>query len=151
MYALIIGIDEYPSIRKLSGAVADAHAFRDFLIKQLSCSPNRIRLLLNEAATRESIIDAIREFSRNSQYSFGSSFVIYFAGHGTSTVVPPGWIGERMGTNIPMICPYDTFKKDANGQLIQPIPGRTIGALLTELATSKDDIIVRIVSVSPVL
>jgi len=41
LYALVVGINKYPTINQLSGAVADAHAVKDFLsehYKDLTCT-----------------------------------------------------------------------------------------------------------------
>jgi hypothetical protein len=65
LYALIVGIDEYPSssVSSLQGCVNDAIAMTEFLsqrVKQKEKNLN-IQTLFNEQATRQAIISGFRE------------------------------------------------------------------------------------------
>src|SRR5436190_1551824 len=53
-WALIVGIDEYEKdVSSLKGAVNDARALRDVLIKQAGFPENQIILLTTDATTRD--------------------------------------------------------------------------------------------------
>ena len=77
-YALIIGIDKYKHWQKLKTATNDARELADVLRKEYRFK--NIKVLLNEEATREKILDAIDLYVE----SLGKedSVLIYYAGHG---------------------------------------------------------------------
>ncbi len=83
-WAVVVGVNFYQDefIPDLSGAVNDAWAFYHFLAspKGGAVDPFRLRLLLNEEATRRGVEDALGEFL---QYACPQDqIIIYFAGHG---------------------------------------------------------------------
>ena len=63
--------------------------------------------------------------------------MIYFAGHGGSAKTPEGW--EAGGTKIQLLisCDCTSFGEEKHG-----VPDRTLGALLSRLASKKGDNIV---------
>lgn len=78
-YALVIGIDKYPSPSwdNLQYAVGDARAMENFLLGQ----DFKVKTLYNEQATRESIVSYLENelaqiVGRNDR------FIFFFAGHG---------------------------------------------------------------------
>ncbi|KAG9128408.1 hypothetical protein FRC07_013748 [Ceratobasidium sp. 392] len=137
LYALIIGINDYPKIAGLKGAVRDAESFRDYLIKQLAVPEAQIVALLNKQATRDNIIGAIRALGTNSKIKPQDPIVIFYAGHGTMLDKPEGW--EAGESQIQALVPYDIKAEDASRNPIVPIPDRTIAALLNEIAQTKGD------------
>jgi Caspase domain len=79
-YALVIGIDEYPSpLPSLKTAVADAQAVSSELREDYGF---QVQLLLNRDATRAHILDAITRY--RDTLSANDSLLIYYAGHGYS-------------------------------------------------------------------
>jgi hypothetical protein len=81
-YALVIGIDEYPSLQRLSTAVRDAQAVGALL--ELDYGFNgHVTYLLNQDASRKHILDALEGPGGYGQ-TLGESdnLLIYFAGHG---------------------------------------------------------------------
>ncbi len=83
-WAVVVGINFYQDERipDLTGAVNDAWSFYHFLSspKGAGIDPFRLRLLLNEEATRRGVEDALGEFL---QYACPQDqIIIYFAGHG---------------------------------------------------------------------
>ena len=143
LFALIIGISEYesPNIPDLVGAVPDADAMRYYLQEQLGVPSSQIKDLRNSEATRAAIIDGIEAFSLNDEIAEGDPILIYYAGHGASADTPEGWVGYT--GKIELLVPYDhsSALKDVNPK--HGIPDRTLGALLSRLATRKGDNIVR--------
>jgi Caspase domain/N-acetylmuramoyl-L-alanine amidase len=98
VYALCIGIDDYPD-KPLSGCVADAKLWADTL---------RLRgaivhaTLHNAAATKRGIVDAWQAVCARAQY--GDTVVIQYAGHGTQ--VPDTSGDEKNGLDQAWV-PYD--------------------------------------------
>ena len=78
--ALLIGIDDYEAMPKLEAAVNDVAALRQVLIERYGFKPDHIRTLLNKAATRGNIENALLRMSRLAAPT--DSVLIYYAGHG---------------------------------------------------------------------
>ncbi|KAF8956652.1 caspase domain-containing protein [Flammula alnicola] len=133
IFALVIGIDTYPNLSRLRGAVNDALAMVAFLRSHLRVPKDRVRILLNEQVTRHAIIEAFRELESNSAIESGDPILIFYAGHGVSMPAPPGWEDGGGHSKIQGIAPYD-YASDAFA-----IPDRTIGALITLIANEKGD------------
>ena len=143
LFALIIGINEYisPSIPNPVAAVLDADALQDYLQKHLGVPSSQIKNLRNSEATRAAIIAEIKAFSSNDEIKEGDPIVIYFAGQGGWAETPKGWeVGATGKTEL--LIPYDySSSQDPNSK--HGIPDRTVGALLSHLASKKGDNIVR--------
>lgn len=140
---MIIGINEYesPEIPNLVGAAPDADAVRYYLQKNLGVPRSQIRNLRNSEATRAAIIDGIEVFSLDDEIKEGDPILIYYAGHGGSADTPKGW-KERSTGKIELLVPYD-YSSLEGGNPKYGIPDRTLGALLSHLASIKGDNIVR--------
>lgn len=97
-YAIVVGINHYAkgSIPRLENAVHDARSMAKIL-KQKGFSTLE---LYNENATKQRILDAIREVKRTSNKDDATLF--YFAGHGDGVT---GHNGVREG----YILPYDFY------------------------------------------
>lgn len=85
--ALLIGVDDYPSLRSLAGCVADATALSDLLARDADGTPNwRIELLTSDAGpdavTRDSLRRALTVLFANAR---DADLLFYFAGHGART------------------------------------------------------------------
>lgn len=142
VYALIIGINSYsnlgPKAQNLTGAVADADAMAEFLIEDLKVPSDHITNLRNESATREAIINAIMDLSKDTRIEKGNPIVIYFAGHGGEANVSDRWKAITGADKIQAICPYDQGEEKSNKK-VYPIPDRTIRALVNSLSREKGD------------
>jgi len=108
-HALIIGINKYKHWPKLRTASNDAKELADVLQKIYRFTD--VKILLNEEATREKILEAI-----DSYLSLGKkdSLLIYYAGH--------GWMDKN--TKSGYWVPYDAREKKkfdyiANSQIVQ--------------------------------
>lgn len=134
LFALLIGIDRYKKkdIARLEAAVADVDKVKKYLMKYLSVPGTRITTLVNEAATRIAIIDAIQNLSKDVNIRAGDAILIYFAGHGARVTAPGAW--TEMTQHIEVIVPYDMGVDN-----IPSIPDRTLGALLINLSRAKGD------------
>ncbi len=69
----------------LTGAVNDATAMREMLIARYGFAPDRIRVLVDQEATRAAILAAIEEHLIQPA-SRGDQVLFYFAGHGSRVV-----------------------------------------------------------------
>jgi hypothetical protein len=68
LYALLIGIDHYPPpVPRLGGCINDIHEMRRFLEARAGAGENqvedvlKVKVLLDQEATREGVIRAFRE------------------------------------------------------------------------------------------
>ncbi len=97
-YALLVGIDDYTSMRpeseepagrtvwtNLTGAVNDAKAMAAMLIARYGFMCEGVRLLTNHGATRERILEEITDHLI-SPVREGDEVFFYFAGHGSQVV-----------------------------------------------------------------
>ncbi|KAG8737059.1 hypothetical protein FRC10_008610 [Ceratobasidium sp. 414] len=140
LYALIIGINAYPKLKPLTGAVADATAMQEFLTVDLKVPPNHITSLRDNQATREGIIQAFRRIRDDPRIHKGDPILIFYAGHGGLGTAPPEWKQKYGYDEIQVIFPYDyNLATPGSKDPVNCIPDRTIGTLLNELAAAKGD------------
>lgn len=104
LYALVIGINDYVGISKLSKAVDDANKMESFLKKQLGSSL-KIKKLTNSQATRSGIIQGFKHFK-----SAGNTDIclLYFSGHGSQVEPPSTWEGKYNEGDFESIVCYDS-------------------------------------------
>jgi hypothetical protein len=103
--AVLVGIDRYerPDVPTLRGCVNDVALVR-MLLKEYFGVPNEdLRIVVNERATKENILDRLDDMIGRSQP--GEVLVFYFSGHGSQ-------IRDRDGDELTdhldeVICPYD--------------------------------------------
>jgi len=96
-YAIIIGIDEYQTISDLDYAVNDAVAIKEMLINQFNYAKEDIKLLINEDANKDNIVEVLSDISLLANEN--DRIVVFFAGHGETMKLPDG--GE-MGYLLPV-------------------------------------------------
>ncbi|KJA22181.1 hypothetical protein HYPSUDRAFT_41353 [Hypholoma sublateritium FD-334 SS-4] len=129
LFALIIGINLYENVNPLRGAVADARAVRNYLEAQLDVPEERIHMLLNQSASRSSILAAFARLRDDPYIDKGDPILIYYAGHGSEAIFEPE--NGHTKTLVPQDYSNDPVKT------IYPIPYSTIGTLLTQIAAAK--------------
>ncbi len=78
-YAIVIGINNYEKIDKLKTPINDVKAISHILTNQYGF---KVKLLINEEATRKNISDEISLMSK--KLTKGDALLIYYAGHGVS-------------------------------------------------------------------
>ncbi|KZV70057.1 hypothetical protein PENSPDRAFT_607783 [Peniophora sp. CONT] len=103
----------------------------EYLRKDLHVPGEQIVNLRNKFATRSAIIREIYALAKNPSIRKDDPILIFYAGHGTSAQTPDGW--ETGREKISALVPYDTYGVDEHGPIL-PIPDRTIGGLLHEIA-----------------
>ncbi|HEV8483467.1 MAG TPA: caspase family protein [Blastocatellia bacterium] len=109
IYALLVGIDEYPQpTRSLLGCVNDIKAFQEYLNTRVESDEFRLRdrVLLNQEATYKAIIDGFE--SHLSRAKDRDVVVFYFSGHGSQEHCPEEfWHLEPDRMNETLVC-YDS-------------------------------------------
>ncbi len=87
-YALVIGVNDYPKVRSLQGAIADARAFADWLASadggRLPGANVRTIVSTQEplAPIGHEINDALEDILERANKTGGRRFYFYFSGHG---------------------------------------------------------------------
>ena len=119
VYALIVGVDNYPSdvilqnsvrFPALRGCVHDATAVKTYLESDPSV-PVKTRLLTNEQASKAAIVDAFQ--SHLGQAKAGDVALFYFSGHGTQEWADKTvWTSETDGRLECLACYYDGQSAD---------------------------------------
>jgi hypothetical protein len=91
-HALVIGINSYKHVSPLAYAVNDATAVRDLLVAELGFPSENVICLLDEKATRESILKAYCSFMRE-DVGLDDRVLVFFAGHGHTLTGNRGEVG----------------------------------------------------------
>ncbi|HEY9787739.1 MAG TPA: caspase family protein, partial [Candidatus Obscuribacterales bacterium] len=102
-WALIIGISQFkdPSLN-LRFPAKDAKDFRDFLLNKENFAQDHVKLLLNEQATRENILDQLGDSWLPRVAAPDDLVVIYVSSHGSPADMDIG--------NVNYLIAYDTNK-----------------------------------------
>lgn len=103
--ALLIGINKIKGRAdlELDGCVNDVNNMWRLLIEQYGFHPDNIRVLINERATKQGIIDRIKWLMTTSEAD--DELVVHYSGHGSQ-------IRDRNGDELEdrldeILCPYD--------------------------------------------
>ena len=111
LYALLVGINRYDKrsqISWLQGCTNDAGAMKTYLETRVASAKTQlhVRMLLDEQATRQAVIDGFRQHLQ--QAKGGDTARFYYAGHGAQDRVPEAFwpiIPSRL--NETLVC-YDS-------------------------------------------
>src|SRR3989442_8576736 len=90
-WALIIGIDKYHYASPLAHARADAEGVARVLRERFAFTESNLTLIIDEAATRQSILTAFMRYATDPSVSQDDRIFVFFAGHGHTV---PGRRGE---------------------------------------------------------
>ncbi len=87
-HALLIGVGEYSHLKKynLEGPPYDVAVMESLLKNSPGFSPDRIATLVNNQASRENILNALKNLQDSTEP--GDFIFIYFSGHGTGSYDP---------------------------------------------------------------
>lgn len=111
-WAAVIGIDDYERWPKLRYAANDAQAVRDALIQKYKFKPENVFVLLNQDATRQSILSLLGDKLANPDMVKRDDRVfVFFAGHGATRKLPSG-------RDLGYIIPVDADLNNYQGQAI---------------------------------
>jgi metacaspase-1 len=136
--ALIIGINEYTDA-PLFGCVNDAILQRQLLIHRFGFNSQDVVMLLNKAATRQGILDAIEEHLIK-QAKPGDVAVLHFSGHGSRVRDPdPIYINPDTGKGLAgTLVPIDgalSNEAKIKGGIVADIMGHTLFLLMSAIQT----------------
>ena len=110
LYALLVGINEYDRrspVSSLQGCTNDVKAMKAYLESQAGDKTQlHTRVLLDEQATRQAVIDGFQEHLQ--QAKAGDSVLFYYAGHGSQNRAPEEfWPIMPSRLNETLVC-YDS-------------------------------------------
>ena len=109
IYALLVGIDKYPlPVTPLQGCVNDVIAIKKYLRSHIKTQgwELHLKVLQNEQATRQAIIDGFRQHLH--QADNNDVVFFYYSGHGSQEPAPPEfWHLEPDKLNETLVC-YDS-------------------------------------------
>ncbi|HKD04942.1 MAG TPA: alpha/beta fold hydrolase [Bryobacteraceae bacterium] len=94
VHALLVGIDNYPRPEhRLSGCRNDVSHFEALLRARIPAPSLRLKTLLDNEATRESVISAFRDHLGNA--GRGDTALFFYAGHGSQERTPPEFLASE--------------------------------------------------------
>jgi len=108
IWAVVIGINDYPNVRKLKYAVNDAKAFHELLISHNKIPEENVTLLIGQKASLTNIRSSLGTKLKN-KAGKEDMVIIYFAGHGATErdVMSPDGDGLEK-----YLLPYDADLQD---------------------------------------
>src|SRR2546428_2179732 len=92
-HALVVGINNYAKAAHLRCARQDAEAVADRLVRSFGFAADNVTLLLDEQATRATILDRFLLFTREDLVAPDDRLVVFFAGHGATRLGRRGEVG----------------------------------------------------------
>jgi len=108
IWAVVIGISQYKTVRSLKYADKDALAFHDYLIKNVGVTPDHMTFLTNEQAT---LFNLKRSLGTDLKRKAGpkDTVIIYYAGHGAPEPDASSPDGDGLEKYL---IPYDADPQD---------------------------------------
>ncbi|KAH8793127.1 caspase domain-containing protein [Flagelloscypha sp. PMI_526] len=137
LFALVIGINDYQHVQKLTGCVADAQDIVSYLTHYLAVPVNHITTLFNDEANRTNILSKLRGLACDTSIAKNSPILIYYAGHGAKAMAPKEWVISGKENQIEMILPWDFNPQTSSVDSEQGIPDITLRSILDDLAEKK--------------
>ncbi len=132
MWALLVGIDRFAAQNDLDGCGNDVGAMYGLLTSGYGLDADCVRVLRDEEATRQGIIDAFFEhLIDNPQIERGDQIIFHFSGHGANMLDP---LGASPTGYIESLVAHDS---GLDG--VFNIPDTTVAALLELLSHAKGD------------
>ena len=99
---------------------------------------DHICMLTDSKATKGAIEDAfMSHLVNNPSIMTGDSIIIYFAGHGSSSIAPERWQGDN-AYHVEMLCPYDQGIRVRGGR-VAGLTDWSVYAMISELSDAKGD------------
>jgi hypothetical protein len=132
--ALLVGINQYPRMAKLTGCVTDIELQRELLIHRFGFQPQDILTLRDQEATREDIETAFVEHLIE-QAEDGDVVVFHFSGYGSQIEVSTseGTTGMREKSFVPV----DSAIPNRGKPVANDISEKTLILLARSLPTKK--------------
>jgi len=121
--ALLIGINKYQELPWLTGSRNDVEVVHDLLVRRYGFPEDNIHTLLDEAATRAAILDALQELVANAGPD--DTIFIHYSGHGSQVEDLDGDEADKLDETI---CPHDARTADVP-DITDDELGRILGRL----------------------
>ena len=135
IYALLVGIDNYPPpVPKLGGAVKDVKKIKDYLEKNFGDRPLHIQTLLEKEATRENFLNGFK--NHLGQAKENDVIWFHYSGHGSRQTSAPEFFEVNSGKKDETLVLYDS-RPDGND-----FADKELAVLLAELSETKAHILV---------
>jgi len=96
--ALLIGINHYLAVPSLQGSVNDVQTMREILVTRYGFEPGNVRVLTDEQATRDAIMQAFEKLIRETAPE--DIVYIHFSGHGSQVEDVSGHKEDRTSETI---------------------------------------------------
>lgn len=131
LYALIVGINDYPASTRLKGCLHDVEAMQAMLQRFFADRDQHIRTLVDAEATHEAVVTGFREHLGRA----GADDVVFFhfSGHGTESPTAEEFRPfEHTGMDQALVC----FDSRPRGLLLAD---KELAVLLHEVATRLPD------------
>lgn len=108
IWAVVIGISQYQTVRSLKYADKDALAFRDYLVNNVGIHPDHLTVLTNEQAT---LMNLKRSLGTDLKRKAGpkDTVIIFYAGHGAPEPDASSPDGDGLEKYL---IPYDADPQD---------------------------------------
>ena len=130
VWAVVIGINDYPRVRQLKYAVNDARAFYDLLVKTNHIPSENVFLMVNGQASLKQLRSTLGTRLKN-KAGKDDMVIIYFAGHGATErdmMSPDGDGLEKY------LLPYDA---DPNDLYASALPMREIAHIFHRIRSER--------------
>ncbi len=108
VWAVVIGVNSYPHVRRLKYAVNDAMAFCNHLVEYNQVPKENVILLLDEEANLTRLRSALGVYLKN-KASKDDMVIVYFAGHGATEREATSPDGDGLEKYL---LPYDVDPKE---------------------------------------
>jgi pimeloyl-ACP methyl ester carboxylesterase len=137
IYALLVGIDHYPSpVPQLAGCINDINAIEKYLNERIDLQRYNLAIvkLLDEQATRQAVIQNFQQhFSQAKQEDI---VLFYYSGHGSQEPAPPEfWHLEPDRMNETLVC-WDSRTSAWD------LADKELGYLIAEVAKTDPHIVI---------
>lgn len=136
IYAVLVGIDNYAApVTPLKGCINDVMAVKEYLQMRVKAEGwnLHLKILKDESATRQGIINAFREHL--CQANSNDVALFYYSGHGSQEPAPPEfWEFQPDKLNETLVC-YDSRNEDS-----RDLADKELAKLIAEVAQKKPHI-----------
>ena len=130
VWAVVIGINDYPRLPKLKYAVNDAEAFYRLLVEENRVPPENVTLLTNEQASLTSLRSTLGTRIKNAARE-NDMVIIFFAGHGATERDAASPDGDGLEKYL---LPFDTDPADL---YTTALPMVEVGRILNRIRSER--------------
>ncbi len=143
LYALLVGIDAYPSpSQPLRGCVNDVRAMEAFLRGRIEQQQLALRSLCDQQATRDAIITAFRHHL--GEAGSGDTALFFFGGHGSQEHLPPLYTSSEPDQLSETLVAYDSRQEGG-----WDLADKELAVLVAEVAARGPHVVIVLDSCHP--